>query len=436
MEKKKLLIITAPIKSHIIPSFYLYENLKDRYEIKYLVTNPHLGKLVEEFGGEWIEITRYQIGGRQEKDMIEEKGYKANWLNESIAIINNDIYKRRRNELEKIIISEKPSAIIIDVFNSIDYYVLHKFEAKIKIAFFNPMLSLYNIEGQINIKNELYTRSKSMPNMHKKRGFKEILYKWQDIIIRTKSRVKNEVSFKERNFTLLFENVPEFILSPLEFEYCSFKKSYQYYLGLCIIEKKINYEIDNEYEELFEIVKKQRCLSKKIIYCSFGSFYQGNIGEIEVFLRNLILAIRGLDDIVLIVSVNKNFIYKLKDIIPIPANVFIFNKVRQLEMLEISDMHISHGGLGSIKESILKEVPMLIYPLDKNFDQITNARRVEKLNIGINGYALQFGSSEILKKQIDVILNSSEYKNTIRKTKLKILKNEDYGQSKKILNNF
>lgn len=436
MEKKKLLIITAPIKSHIIPSFYLYENLKDRYEIKYLVTNPHLGKLVEEFGGEWIEITRYQIGGRQEKDMIEEKGYKANWLNESIAIINNDIYKRRRNELEKIIISEKPSAIIIDVFNSIDYYVLHKFEAKIKIAFFNPMLSLYNIEGQINIKNELYTRSKSTPNMHKKRGFKEILYKWQDIIIRTKSRVKNEVSFKERNFTLLFENVPEFILSPLEFEYCSFKKSYQYYLGLCIIEKKINYEIDNEYEELFEIVKKQRCLSKKIIYCSFGSFYQGNIGEIEVFLRNLILAIRGLDDIVLIVSINKNFIYKLKDIIPIPANVFIFNKVRQLEMLEISDMHISHGGLGSIKESILKEVPMLIYPLDKNFDQITNARRVEKLNIGINGYALQFGSSEILKKQIDVILNSSEYKNTIRKTKLKILKNEDYGQSKKILNNF
>jgi len=61
-------------------------------------------------------------------------------------------------------------------------------------------------------------------------------------------------------------------------------------------------------------------------------------------------------------------------------NIKILESVPQLELLRRSDMFITHGGLSSIKESIISGVPLLVLPTV--FDQPFNAIRVEAHGIG------------------------------------------------------
>src|SRR5690606_5071265 len=52
-----------------------------------------------------------------------------------------------------------------------------------------------------------------------------------------------------------------------------------------------------------------------------------------------------------------------------------------LNHLAQSNLHITHGGINSIKDSLSHEVPMLICPLDWRGDQIHNALMFEKLGL-------------------------------------------------------
>ena len=56
-----------------------------------------------------------------------------------------------------------------------------------------------------------------------------------------------------------------------------------------------------------------------------------------------------------------------------------------MEVLKNSDLFITHGGMGSIKESVEYEVPMIVYPLDPIYDQNGNAFKVEFHGIGLRG---------------------------------------------------
>ena len=52
-----------------------------------------------------------------------------------------------------------------------------------------------------------------------------------------------------------------------------------------------------------------------------------------------------------------------------------------LNHLAQSNLHITHGGINSIKDSLSHELPMLICPLDWRSDQINNALMFEKLGL-------------------------------------------------------
>lgn len=87
----------------------------------------------------------------------------------------------------------------------------------------------------------------------------------------------------------------------------------------------------------------------------------------------------------------------------VPTNVFLFNQVPQLDLLRNCDMMITHGGLTSIKECIQQNVPMLVYPINRKFDQNGNAARVYFHNLGLRGN-ISSDSSENIRKKIYSIL--------------------------------
>ena len=63
-------------------------------------------------------------------------------------------------------------------------------------------------------------------------------------------------------------------------------------------------------------------------------------------------------------------------------NTNIFEFLPQLDILQFSDLMITHGGLSSVKECMDAKVKMLVVPINTKIDQPGNAARVEANGLG------------------------------------------------------
>ena len=79
-----------------------------------------------------------------------------------------------------------------------------------------------------------------------------------------------------------------------------------------------------------------------------------------------------------IISAGKTFhSLRLKNI---PPNIHIYPSVPQIEVLKISDVFVTHGGMNSVSEALVYGVPMVVIPFVS--DQPVNAQCVEKIGAG------------------------------------------------------
>ncbi|OHR60531.1 glycosyltransferase [Staphylococcus sp. HMSC061G12] len=80
----------------------------------------------------------------------------------------------------------------------------------------------------------------------------------------------------------------------------------------------------------------------------------------------------------------------------------------QREMLEISKLHITHGGYNSILESLYYLTPMIVLPM--RYDQFINANMVVKQNLGtyMDSYEFCNMNEESLKEVIDTLLKPEQ----------------------------
>lgn len=143
-----------------------------------------------------------------------------------------------------------------------------------------------------------------------------------------------------------------------------------------------------------------------IIFMSFGTMVKtSNIHQnvVETFLR-------------VFMSLNLSVIWKCDEnelLQKIPENVFITKWVEQVDLLAHSKMKlfISHGGINSIQEAIIIEVPMLIIP--HFFDQYRNAQMMNKKKCAVT-LDLNEITEDNLKHSIIEALDP-KYKENIRK---------------------
>lgn len=119
----------------------------------------------------------------------------------------------------------------------------------------------------------------------------------------------------------------------------------------------------------FDFVKKD----KQLIYISLGTVVNGAAS----FFRNCIEAFRD-EQVEVIISTGLQFrIQKLKDI---PKNIHVYKSVPQVEVLKMTDIFVTHGGMNSISEAFVQGVPMVVIPFMS--DQPVNAKRIEELKLG------------------------------------------------------
>ena len=144
-----------------------------------------------------------------------------------------------------------------------------------------------------------------------------------------------------------------------------------------------------------------------LIYISLGtilnnaiSFYKKCIRAFECENVQVIMSIGGL--------VSKAKLGK------IPDNFSIHSFVPQLEVLENTDVFITHGGMNSVTESLYYGVPMVVIPFMT--DQPLNAKRIEELHLGEK---LEYKkiTSEIIRTTTLSVMNNSSIRKQILEMK-------------------
>lgn len=70
--------------------------------------------------------------------------------------------------------------------------------------------------------------------------------------------------------------------------------------------------------------------------------------------------------------------------LPLPADAIALPWVPQIPILERAALMVTHGGLGTIKECIFHDVPMVVFPIGR--DQPDNAKRVFHHGLGVAGH--------------------------------------------------
>jgi len=157
----------------------------------------------------------------------------------------------------------------------------------------------------------------------------------------------------------------------------------------------------DEYADLVREIERRRVNSKlRVVYCQFGTqsalFEKSERG----FVDKLIDCTASDPDIFLVISKTNKSLIKYNS-----RNVRIFSFIPNLHFLQYVDLVVSHGGLGTIKECIEAQVPMIIYPLNVNSDQVSNANRIKYLGLGLNGN-FKTATANSIRKKIDMIFNS------------------------------
>ena len=423
--RNRVLFITAPIHSHVSPTFYLADMLSENYDIYYTVYSESLADMVKVNGYTSVIDDKFRITKRQEYEYLLASKGKAGFWRVFWSIWTNEIYHHRKKQLLELIKAVNPDVIFIDIFHSADFLVLYGLLPEIKILFYNPMLSTYAganfplIPINYSEETELPLSVSATGNLGRTGKFRQVIFdnalrqQWPMLLQETKLSAAH-VALRT-HFGFLFDNIPEIILAPLELELIpDLISNNQHYMGLCLPGMAKSRDIDGTFDYMWNCVKMAKLNGDKIIYCSFGSFYDGPNTVLVDFLKRLLESISTFNDIQFICSVNTLVIEDVKGLKGISPKVHFFSRVPQLEILELADLHITHGGIGSIKESIHCAVPMLVYPLDLRYDQYGNGFRVEQHGLGLQG-VLRDESSALIRDKILNILNNHEFNLSVRR---------------------
>jgi len=351
----KILFINLPYHGHVVPTIGLVrELLKQGCEVTYLMP----------FGWE---------------DKVAESG--ATFAG----------YENHRQLSEQIKNAYDAAEKIIDDFDLVIYE---------QFFFLGKHLAEKNGKPVVRIFTAPATNKKLMTEYISSGGPLGI-FKWKWV---TREFTKDIV--KGRGITLKTDNwLDEIIENPPELNFVYTLREYQPYVEEFSEEhfKFLGPSVYARNAELIDFVKGDR----PVMYISLGTIIKGD----TAFFQNCIEAFRG-ENVDVIISAGQKFdVNKLKNI---PDNIHIYSSVPQVEVLGYADVFVTHGGMNSVSESLVKGTPMVVIPFVS--DQPVNARRIEELGLGKK---LKYSevSSNSLKETAFSILKDEQIAGNMQKIK-------------------
>lgn len=391
--------------------------LDSRYRV-YFAGASFFKEHVERLGIRYHELDSLPFGMGFEKWTNEVGRSKFVYLSSLRDRWRNELYFRRRSELVALINTLNPETVLIDSFQGTDLIALYPIlkANAVRVALVNTMPSMAVLPGMPPINSVALPGEKQRIRQSKARFWFRKMRKvwWQRLKYvgmddyRIISRGRKQSNFPSRYLSphpvslgIGFRLIPELFLIPRAYEF----ETMEYAPN----QKFIGFMADPDRhlvtsEAMDPLRSRLESNTSPCVYCAFGTVTSKYSRRIQSFIARLLEAVKGRDLFVIIslpAQVNESAFGHVG-----PAtNVYFIKEAPQTGILRYADLFITHGGLNSIKESILAGVPMLVFPLDDNFDQPGNSSRVVYHRMGLRGHLLRETPGEIHHKIFEVLQN-------------------------------
>jgi len=165
---------------------------------------------------------------------------------------------------------------------------------------------------------------------------------------------------------------------------------------------------------------------KKLIYVSMGTIFNDNL----TFYKKLIEIFTNTSYIV-IISLGARF--KISQLPKLPKNIIVANHIPQLEVLKKTDLFITHGGANSINESLYFGVPMILVP--QMLEQRLNAKRIEKLGVGLYFKNTRMTNDELLRA-VEQIISDKKYYQKAQSLSETLKQSGGYKKAASLINDY
>ena len=130
------------------------------------------------------------------------------------------------------------------------------------------------------------------------------------------------------------------------------------------------------------------------------------------FLKSCIKAFGNSKEFQVILSVGKTL--DIMEFGDLPDNIYVYNYIPQIQVLDYTDIFITHGGINSIYEALLlKNLPLIIVPAMD--DQFYNAEKIAKSGAGITLNIENVTSEILLNSVYELLKNKEKYKIGVNK---------------------
>ena len=203
--------------------------------------------------------------------------------------------------------------------------------------------------------------------------------------------------------------IPEFVLSPktLEFPFANWPQCFHAGAGVDVERKEFDFPFD-------KLPK-----THPLVYVSLGS-HTARYPDAIQFFPMLVESARALPQFFFVVSVGRGGSEGLLK--NLPTNLMVVRFAPQIGLLQRAVAMVTNGGLGTVKECIWYEVPMVILPC-KN-DQPGNAARVAYHNIGRRGQIRKL-SPKKLALMIEDCVNNPHLRRNLKRMSSQMRREED-----------
>jgi len=171
----------------------------------------------------------------------------------------------------------------------------------------------------------------------------------------------------------------------------------------------------------YEDLREYKRQGKKIIYAAFGTvatgkmFWENDVAPSKMFgavasgkvycrtlWERIFKAFGGKENYVVVMATVAEDPKALEGF-EIPANFIVRRKCPQLDVLQVADAFITHGGANSMMEAINSHVPMLVLPYFA--DQYDNAKTVSREHMGLHfDDPLTSCTAKMMASDVDTLL--------------------------------
>ncbi|MCU0450698.1 MAG: glycosyltransferase [Bernardetiaceae bacterium] len=422
----KVLFIMFPATGHLHATFALARSFRLKSAQPVYVSHDADSLAIAQKQGFATQLIKTPPFGLGQEQYLREVGKKYDFWDEMLLRASNQVFKRRKFELDQLMVTIKPKIVLIDTHCPTDFVILYPYwiTGKVKIVFLSTV-----IPDQVGSEfPPMY-----MPVYPVRENKIAIAEAWRDY--RTKSRVgaikdwlkffgRSDATIRSRNFRLssisekfrldhsrtnglIYSNVPEWVLAPAGIQFPGQTHlPTQTFLGLGVDEARRELGA-KQLNETIASIRKTGLLTK-IIYASFGTRYQASDLVIDLLKQMSSIIAQHPDWHLFLVLEEKHWPHISK----LP-NIHLASSFPQMALLAVSDVFITHAGLNSVKEAIHFGVPMLCYPLEYFGDQMGNAARVQFHGLGIMAL-LGHDRLEKMEQNLQVLLDDITYQERLK----------------------